>query len=52
MTFDISTDAELAAVDIQNRVKLAESRLPAEVVQRGIKVEEHSSSQWVTLTLA
>ena len=51
MTFDISTDAELAAVDIQNRVKLAESRLPAEVVQNGIKVEKQSSSQLMTLTL-
>lgn len=34
VTFDISTNAELAAVDIQNRVKLAESRLPAEVVAK------------------
>ena len=51
VTFDISTDAELAAVDIQNRVKLAESRLPAEVVQNGIKVEKQSSSQLMTLTL-
>ena len=49
VTFDISTDAELAAVDIQNRVKLAESRLPAEVVQNGIKVEKQSSSQLMTL---
>lgn len=51
VTFDISTDAELAAVDIQNRVKLAEARLPAEVVQNGIKVEKQSSSQLMTLSL-
>lgn len=51
VTFNISTDTELAAVDIQNRVKLAESRLPAEVVQNGIKVEKQSSSQLMTLTL-
>lgn len=51
VTFDISTNAELAAVDIQNRVKLAESRLPAEVVQNGIKVEKQSSSQLMTLCL-
>ena len=51
VTFDISTDAELAAVDIQNRVKLAEARLPAEVVQNGIKVEKQSSSQLMTLCL-
>ena len=30
VTFDVSADADLAAVEIQNRVKLAESRLPAE----------------------
>ena len=36
ITFDISTDPDLAAVDIQNRLKKAESRLPAEVVQNGI----------------
>ncbi|MDE7156342.1 MAG: efflux RND transporter permease subunit, partial [Muribaculaceae bacterium] len=36
ITFDIDTDPELAAVDIQNRIKKAESRLPAEVVQNGI----------------
>ena len=33
VTFDVSADADLAAVEIQNRVKLAESRLPAEVIQ-------------------
>ena len=33
VTFDISTDPDLAAVDIQNRLKKAEARLPAEVVQ-------------------
>ena len=31
VTFDVSADPDLAAVEIQNRVKLAESRLPAEV---------------------
>lgn len=51
VTFDISTNPELAAVEIQNRVKLAESRLPAEVVQNGISVEKQSSNQLMTLTL-
>lgn len=51
VTFDIATNPELAAVEIQNRVKLAESRLPAEVVQNGISVERQSSSQLMTLTL-
>ncbi len=51
VTFNIDTDAELAAVDLQNRVKQAESRLPAEVIQNGISVEKQSSSQLMTLCL-
>ncbi len=51
VTFDISTDPDLAAVDIQNRVKMAESRLPAEVVQNGISVEKQASSKLMTITL-
>jgi multidrug efflux pump subunit AcrB len=51
VTFDIGTDPELAAVDIQNRIKLAESRLPAEVVQNGINVERQSPSQLMTVCL-
>lgn len=51
ITFDVGTDAELAAIEVQNRVKLAESRLPAEVIQNGIKVEKQSPSQLMTICL-
>ena len=51
VTFDVGTDPEIAAVDIQNRVKLAESRLPAEVVQNGIKIERQAASQLLTISL-
>ena len=51
VTFDISSNPDLAAVEIQNRVKLAESRLPAEVIQNGISIEKQSPSQLMTLTL-
>ena len=51
VTFDISTNPDLAAVEIQNRVKLAESRLPAEVVQNGISVDKQAASQLLTLCL-
>jgi len=51
VTFDVSSDPDLAAVEIQNRVKLAESRLPAEVIQNGISIEKQSPSQLMTLTL-
>lgn len=51
ITFDISSDPDLAAVEIQNRVKLAESRLPAEVIQNGISVEKQAASQLMTICL-
>ena len=51
VTFDISADPDLAAVEIQNRIKLAESRLPAEVIQNGISVEKQAASQLLTLCL-
>ena len=51
VTFDIDTDPDLAAVDIQNRLKIAESRLPAEVVQNGISVEKQAASKLMTITL-
>lgn len=51
VTFDISADPDLAAVEIQNRIKLAESRLPAEVVQNGISIEKQAASQLMTICL-
>ena len=51
VTFDISADPDLSAVEIQNRLKLAESRLPAEVIQNGISVEKQAASQLMTICL-
>lgn len=51
LTFDINTDADIAAVEIQNRIKDAESRLPNEVVQNGISVDKQASSKLMTVTL-
>lgn len=51
VTFDIDTDPELAAVDIQNRIKIAESRLPAEVVRNGISVSKETASRLMTITV-
>lgn len=52
VTFDVGSNPDLSAVEIQNRVKLAESRLPAEVVQNGITVEKQAPSQLMTLSLS
>jgi multidrug efflux pump len=38
LTFETGTDPDIAAVQTQNRVALAEPRLPAEVIQQGITV--------------
>ncbi len=51
VTFDIDVDPELAAVDIQNRIKKAEARLPAEVVQNGISVSKETASRLMTITV-
>ena len=51
LTFDITTDPDIAAVEVQNRVKEAEARLPAEVVQNGISVQKQASSRLMTVTI-
>ncbi len=51
LTFDIKTDPDIAAVEVQNRVKEAEARLPAEVVQNGISVQKQASSRLMTVTI-
>jgi HAE1 family hydrophobic/amphiphilic exporter-1/multidrug efflux pump len=44
VTFDIGTDADQAALNVNNRVKQAEPRLPEEVRRQGVTVEKGSSS--------
>src|SRR5213595_65740 len=44
VTFDIGTNADQAAVDVNNRVKQVEPRLPEEVRRQGVTVERGSSS--------
>jgi len=44
VTFDIGTDADQAALDVNNRVNQAEPRLPQEVRRQGVMVEKGSSA--------
>ena len=44
VTFDIGTDADQAALNVNNRVKQAEPRLPQEVRRQGVTVEKGSSA--------
>ena len=44
VTFDVTRDSDLAAVDVQNRVNQAIGRLPAEVRQLGVTVQKVSQN--------
>src|SRR5258706_10500843 len=44
VTFDIGTDADKAALDVNNRVKQAEPRLPEEVRRQGVTGQKSSSA--------
>ena len=43
VTFDIGTDVDKAALNVNNRVKQVEPRLPQEVRRQGVTVEKGSS---------
>ncbi|WGF87699.1 efflux RND transporter permease subunit [Marinivivus vitaminiproducens] len=51
VTFDIGTDPDINTVNVQNRVQLAEARLPEEVSRQGLEVEKRSSSLLQVVTL-
>lgn len=44
VTFEIGTDVDQAALNVNNRVKQVEARLPEEVRRQGVTVEKGSSS--------
>ncbi|MGC9418784.1 MAG: efflux RND transporter permease subunit [Rhodovulum sp.] len=44
ISFEVGTDPDIATVNVQNRVALAEPLLPAEVKQTGVRVAKKSSS--------
>jgi multidrug efflux pump len=44
VTFSPETNADLAAVDVQNRLKRVEARLPAAVTQQGVQVTKSRSN--------
>ena len=52
ITFKVGTDADLAAVNVQNRVALANSVLPQEVVRQGVTTKKQSSSMLLIINLS
>jgi hydrophobe/amphiphile efflux-1 (HAE1) family protein len=51
LTFESGTDVELAAVEVQNRLKKVENILPQEVLRLGIRVEKASPMILLMVTL-
>ncbi len=50
-TFQPGTDPEMAQVDVQNRLKVVESRLPQAVNQQGLQVEKVSAGFLLLIAL-
>ncbi|MGL1955918.1 MAG: multidrug efflux RND transporter permease subunit [Colwellia sp.] len=49
--FKVGTDGDIAQVNVQNRVSLATSALPAEVTRQGVNVKKRSSSMLLGVNL-
>ena len=51
VTFEVGTDPDIAAVNVQNRVSIAEAQLPQEVVRQGITTQKQSSSMLLVINM-
>src|SRR5205814_539845 len=51
ITFDVGTNQDLAAVDVQNRIAVAQSSLPADVIRQGVIVRKQSTDFLEVLAL-
>ena len=51
VTFDVDRDADLALVDVQNRVATAEAQLPQEVMRQGVTVKKQSPDMLMLISL-
>lgn len=49
--FELGTDPDIAAVNVQNRVAQATSRLPQEVIQAGVTTEKEQTSRLLIFSL-
>ncbi len=52
VSFDVGTDPDIAAVNVQNRVALAQPQLPADVTRQGVSVKKQSSSMLMIINLS
>ena len=51
VTFNVGTDPDIAAVNVQNRVATATSRLPQEVTRSGVTTKKQSSGLLMVITM-
>jgi multidrug efflux pump len=51
LTFNTGTDPDIAAVQVQNRVNIAQARLPREVVENGITVAKANNDFLMVIAL-
>lgn len=51
ITFENGTDIDEAAVEVQNRISLADAQLPTSVTQEGVQVNKESSNNVLFLSL-
>ena len=51
IAFTVGTDIDMATVQVQNRVSVAQSSLPAPVVVQGVTVQKQSSNIVMFLTM-
>ena len=52
VSFNVGTDPDAAAMNVQNRVKQVESKLPADVTKQGVNVQQRMSSMLQIFELA
>ena len=52
VTFEIGTDVDLAAVDVQNRVAMATSQLPEVVTRQGVTTRKQATSLMMVAALS
>ena len=51
VTFEVGTDADMAAVNVQNRVATVSSKLPEEVVRQGVTTRKTSTDMVMVINL-
>lgn len=51
VTFEVGTDPDLAAINVQNRVQLANALLPSAVARQGVTVRKQSTNMLLAVNL-